>query len=176
MFAICTYPSRTQQGYIPCGFEQLWHRHIFIWETTVMVTADKIENSLLKPLIQIGTVLQWLEYNCEEAIRLNAGPIMFKTSSSLILGVSCNKNSNSEHTILPPQTNYPMSHLATSLCFAAVAAAPLMSLLHGSRQEAYFKSQMSQTPTTLSRAYVTNLKTMQCLPLVSLLDEVIVSM
>lgn len=35
---------------------------------------------------------------------------------------------------------------------------------------------MSQNPTTLNRVYVTNLKTMQCLPLVSLLDEVSLSM
>lgn len=31
---------------------------------------------------------------------------------------------------------------------------------------------MSQNPTTLSREYVTSLKTMQCLPLLSLLAEV----
>lgn len=34
---------------------------------------------------------------------------------------------------------------------------------------------MSQNPTTLSRVYVTDLKTMQCLPLVSLLAEVSLS-
>lgn len=40
--------------------------------------------------------------------------------------------------VLPPQTNHPINHLATSLCFAAVAAAAawLKSLPHGSRQEA----------------------------------------
>ncbi len=48
--------------------------------------------------------------------------IMFKTSTSLSFRVRCNKNKNSNwaRTVLPPQTNHPVSHLATSLCFAAV--------------------------------------------------------
>lgn len=60
-------------------------------------------------------------------------------ASRLGLGATKTRTQIERAPFLPPQTNHPVSHLATSLCFAAVAAAAaarLISLLHDSRQEA----------------------------------------